>query len=54
VDCQGDVYYVMPEGGHIIHFYDDGTWDSDKAAPNLSLEEYLAWAKPLRDAVATI
>jgi len=44
-DVQGDVYYVMPEGGHIIHLYADGTWDSDKAPRERSLEEYLTWTR---------
>jgi hypothetical protein len=46
-DCRGDIYYVLPEGGHILHLYADETWDSDKAPPGLSLEEYLAWLEPL-------
>ena len=44
-DCQGDVYYVLPGAGHIIHLYSNGTWDSDKAADDWSLDEYLAWLK---------
>ena len=47
-DCQGDVYYVLPGTGHIIHLYPDGTWDSDKAAQGSSLKQYFAWLKPLR------
>jgi hypothetical protein len=42
-DVQGDVYYVMPEGGHILHLYAGGEWDSDKAAREQSLEDYLTW-----------
>jgi hypothetical protein len=45
-DCRGDIYYVLPEGGHILHLYADGTWDSDKAPPDWSLEEYFAWLEP--------
>jgi hypothetical protein len=51
MDCRGDIYYVMPEGGHIIHLYDDGTWESDKAAANWSLRDYLAWLAPRRAAL---
>ena len=50
-DAEGDVYYVLPEGGHIIHLYASGTWDSDKAAPEWSLQEYFAWLKPRRTAL---
>ena len=42
-DDQGDVYYVLPERGHVIHLYADCTWDSDKASAGSSLEQYLAW-----------
>ena len=44
-DVQGDVYYVMPEGGHILHFYAGGEWDSDKAPREQSLEDYLTWIR---------
>jgi hypothetical protein len=47
-DCRGNVYYVMPEGGHIIHLYQGGTWDSDKARADWSLKEYFAWLAPRR------
>ena len=53
-DVQGDVYYVMPEGGHIIHLYADGTWHSDKAPRQQSLEDYLAWIRDTRAAIQTL
>ena len=40
-DASGDKYYVGPVG-HIVHVYADGTWDSDKAGAEQSLEKYLA------------
>lgn len=46
-DCRGDIYYVLPEGVHILHLYADGTWDCDKAPPDWSLEEYFARLEPL-------
>jgi hypothetical protein len=51
-DWQGNIYYVLPEGGHIIHLYSDGSWDSDKAASGWSLTEYFGWLRPLRAALA--
>jgi hypothetical protein len=47
-DCRGNVYYVMPDGGHIIYLYADGTWDSDRASAGWSLKEYFAWLAPRR------
>jgi hypothetical protein len=44
-EVPGDVYYLMPEGGHIIYLYSDGTWDSDKAPRGQPLEDYLAWIR---------
>ena len=49
-DVGGDVYYVGPYG-HIIYLYADGTWDSDKAGAEQSLEDYLAW---IRDRLAAL
>lgn len=50
-DVQGDLYYVMPEGGHIIHLYPDGTWDSDQAGAEQSLGAYLTWISEKRAAL---
>ena len=44
-------YYDMPEGAHIIHLYADGTWDSDKAGAEQSLEAYLTWIREKRSAL---
>jgi hypothetical protein len=46
-DAGGDTYYVLPNSGHIIHLYTDGTWHSDKAAKGSSLENYLSWIEEL-------
>jgi hypothetical protein len=43
-DRRGDSYYCGPMG-HIIEFYADGAWNSDKADPNASLYDYLEWIK---------
>jgi len=48
---RGEVWYVLQEGGHIIHLYADGTWDSDKAGAESSLETYLTWIKEKRAAI---
>lgn len=41
-DVADNIYYVGPLG-HIIVFYPDGTWDSDKAADEWTMGEYLQW-----------
>jgi hypothetical protein len=41
-DIQGDTYYVGPLG-HIIYFYGDSTWSSDKAKDGWTLDQYLDW-----------
>jgi hypothetical protein len=38
-DVQGDVYYVFP--GHLLHLYADGSWHSEEANPDSTLEQYL-------------
>jgi len=47
----GETWYVLQEAGHIIHLYADGTWDSDKAVAESSLERYLAWIQEKRAAI---
>ena len=52
-DAQGEIYYVLPNSGHIVYLYLDGTWFSDKAAKGSSLDAYLKWidevSAPLRE-----
>ena|SRR5437868_8476762 len=43
-DERNDEYYVGP-AGHIIHLYNDATWNSDKADVGVSLGRYLAWIR---------
>jgi hypothetical protein len=42
-DIDGNLYYVLPAGAHIVNLYADGTWYSDKAAPGSALKDYLLW-----------
>jgi hypothetical protein len=53
-DIQDDRYYVLPEGGHILHLFDNGTWSSDKAGEHQSLEEYLHRIEKLRAETAVL
>jgi hypothetical protein len=47
-DCRGEVYYVLPDTGHILYLYADGTWFSDKAPTDChTLDDYFAWLQPL-------
>ena|SRR5271157_3909373 len=42
-DCQGDVYYIGPEG-QIIWLYSDSEWICDEAPADCgSLEKYFDW-----------
>jgi hypothetical protein len=46
-EVNGDAYYVLPEGGHILYLYPDGKWDCGEAPKSCqTLEEYLAYLEP--------